>query len=297
MKKLLLASLISGAVLLSACDDKSAETVKQQTQQIAELTEQLKQAQENQAIIPNNEDIFVRKERFMVKDEGAKEASDRAVGVTVRTQATNYPWLNKLLFDYLAAQVSDESDIEPNTKPKKIETPEQLIKALEKIYAEGVKMVKEEGAFGYDYLSTINFVSQRHNIATFYNDYYVYGGGAHGLGNNEYIVVDLAAQKRLTVQDLFNKEQLEKIKEILWQQNVDTRGKEDAESFMPKADFYVSENFYLDGSGVHFLYDHYVLGPYAEGQPELTIYWSQLVLDKLIDPKWSPMIFTENDYH
>ena len=50
------------------------------------------------------------------------------------------------------------------------------------------------------------------------------------------------------------------------------RGK-DEETFTSKDAFEVTDNFYLDHDGIHFVYNVYEIASYAEGPQELVIEW------------------------
>ena len=43
------------------------------------------------------------------------------------------------------------------------------------------------------------------------------------------------------------------------------------EPFTVKADFYLSDNFYFSKDGIVFVYPPYAIGPYAEGEKELSL--------------------------
>lgn len=285
MKKTLIATIIAASVFLTACEDKSA----QQEQKIAQLTEQLTQAQKQQAINAEREPIFVRKENVKYVDPETKQSAEYQIDFYVSTQKTQLEWLNNLLLEQITNFIEGDK--------KTIKNQAQLIERLDVNYQEGVKEL-QAGSFGKAFQLNINFLSQRQNIATFVRDYYAYDGGAHGMNGTEYIHVDLNTQKILTLSDLFNPQQLAKIQEILWQQYVGNEQQAgNTETFINKSEFFVSGNFYFSPNGIQFVYPLYSIQPFAAGEPELTLYWYSLLNEKLIDPKWVPIPNLDSSFY
>ena len=103
-----------------------------------------------------------------------------------------------------------------------------------------------------------------------------YTGGAHG--NSRTTVATFSAGKRLKIKDLYRTPLEKKHLEKLWQQaivrhfnaksfadHVKTRGN----VFEP----FMTENFYLDGKGVHFIYDPYEIDCFAAGTIDIFVPW------------------------
>ena len=105
---------------------------------------------------------------------------------------------------------------------------------------------------------------------------WAYTGGAHG--NSQTTAATFSAGKRLKIKDLYRTALEKKHLEKLWQQALVRHFK--AKSF---ADYvktrgnvfepFMTENFYLDGKGVHFIYDPYEIDCFAAGTIDIFVPW------------------------
>jgi hypothetical protein len=102
-----------------------------------------------------------------------------------------------------------------------------------------------------------------------------YTGGAHGMREKDYFVLDLTRQEQLRLRDLFPEESDGALKARL---EDALRVYSGLESGAPLSTGYffndsveLPENFFLSPSGIGFHWDPYEIAPYAVGPVEVTI--------------------------
>ena len=275
MKKTFISALILTALFtVTGCEDKEAKaTIEQQTQTIAQLTAentQLKAEKEKaEKVIPAiiaQDDVIFDKEETIKYPKSAKEdeyvPTEGKLHYSISTLKTNIEWLDTLLLE----QISKNADGKPRSR-------EQLIEDYQKAYDEAKKEMLESPIIGVDETLDLAFNHQRGKLAVFLINYYSYGGGAHGVGGYHYLNIDLETKKLLSFDDVFKPNQQAKLKELLWERYTRYGEVKDEEAFTSKDAFEVTDNFYLDHDGIHFVYNVYEIASYAEGPQELVIEW------------------------
>ena len=314
MKKLLLASLISGAVLLSACDEKTVDA-----QQVTLLNEQLQQAQKQaqeqtqsaqnlqveldktkqsleqlkQQLADNNQLKALVPERVTIfhKDENAQKEGESAqpkVSFTVYGQQTKLHWLDEALNKVLENAIFDEFPLVKNIEGL------NLKQALDVAFAQAKKEVVEKNQPLYQYALHLDYLNQRNNIATFF---------LYSLQSTEkqtpslikarYLTVDLNKEKLLTLDDVFDtKGKLQDLRQALW--NAYKVRFESAQVDLPinAENFYISDNFYFDKDGMHFIYNDLadISGGVNDEGIDLQIPWWSLVKSKYLPAEMAPSI-------
>ncbi|MDZ7744094.1 MAG: DUF3298 domain-containing protein [Bacteroidota bacterium] len=110
---------------------------------------------------------------------------------------------------------------------------------------------------------------------------YAFTGGAHGLQVRKYFVFDLTSGQKLSLNDVFTSGYEKDLDSLL---NRKLRIKYDIpdETSLAASGFFmdtipVSNNFYLNKSGVNFHYNSYEIAPYSWGHVELLIPYRELV--------------------
>ena len=294
MKKTLISALILTALCTATgCEDKEAKaTIAQQTQTIAQLTAentQLKAEKEKAekiipAIIAQNDVIFDKEETIKypkpVKEDEYAPVEGK-IHYSVSTLKTNIEWLDKLLLE----EISKNADGKPRSR-------EQLIADYQKAYDEAKKEMLEFPISGVDETLDLAFSHQRGKLAVFLVNYYSYEGGVHGVGGYYYLNIDLETKKQLSFDDVFKPNQQTKLKELLWERYTRYGEVKDEEVFTSKDAFEVTDNFYLDHDGIHFVYNVYEIASYAEGPQELVIEWwnaSALLKPEFLQKQYYPV--------
>ena len=294
MKKLLIATLIAGSLMLTACDDKEktalseqmqkqAQTIEQLNEQVKTLEKQVLDLAENQTIRVEPEVLFEKSEtiKFDKKSADSYTSESGEVKVYVKTLKTGEDWLTDLLLNELIRQFTASGQV-------KIENKQQFVEWLQTLYTDSVKEVKDNEMIGSSTEFSVKYLGQRENIATFTISYSGYSGGAHGMYSTQFLNIDLAKKALLDIDDVINPEQHQKLKDLLWDAYRDSNN--EAEPFTQKdGGFYVPKDFYFSRNGVTFVYPPYAIGSFSEGEKELTIYWWQLKENDLINPQFSAL--------
>lgn len=151
--------------------------------------------------------------------------------------------------------------------------------AVLKEYLETVSSLAESGQAELAHIPTLNWESSARYTIVFSNERYYsfkaeefrYMGGAHGMTTT--VVGTFFRGKRLKLADLGDSKELEK----QWISAACRRFKvknydeliRNRKIFKPK----MTENFYLDDKGIHFIYDPYEIGCYAEGTIDIFVPW------------------------
>lgn len=304
MKKSLLTLLISSAVLMTGCEDgKMTQTVLEAEKTIVQLGNELKATKSDleKKIEELNSLSTVKAENEKLKAELAKAQAHLALQVEIvkifdkgetiehppATQEeygremsgvfhfvtipkTNMAWLNQLLIN----KAYGDEEIKKNPNP----TEEDLRKQSEVNYQQMIEAVKETPVIGIEESLNSYYLGQRNNLAVFVMDYYAYSGGAHGINYTRYLNVDLNKKIVIGLNDLINPKNHDKLKKILWtnysSERLGDNGKYNG--FADEKDFRISEDFYFDGYGINFVYPPYELGPYAEGNVQISASWYEI---------------------
>ncbi|MEJ2596338.1 MAG: DUF3298 domain-containing protein [bacterium] len=109
---------------------------------------------------------------------------------------------------------------------------------------------------------------------------YAYSGGAHGMTNISYDIIDLADGRLLTYTDVFAEGTDEALADILTRQlRKDYSIPDDVT--LTEAGFFVEEvspnrNIYVNGNGVGFLYNSYEIAPYSQGATNIFLEFKQI---------------------
>lgn len=132
--------------------------------------------------------------------------------------------------------------------------------------------VQEKPRFPYEVYSTYNITSDKNSFVSFYDDYYEYLGGAHGLTTRTSYTIDKKKEELLNLKDLFvagynytdiiNNEIREQIK------------KNPQDYFDSGSEFKgIGENqsFYIEDDNLVIYYQLYEIAPYVKGIPEFKI--------------------------
>lgn len=306
--KLSLLALLLTAVILSGCKDeqlssKLLETEKkvakleadlQQSQQVLatkdrELTQfQLALAQQKQtipALTVKSSELFNQSNEIKhikdPNDEFYRESTP--ISVSANMLETGIEWIdNQLLLAYLSKE--QQAGLTHGAEIKIA-----VLKSLQEEYQSQEKDAKEFKSIGHESSYHTYYVGQREHIATFQQFFYQYSGGAHGMHQTTYLHFDGKKKARLTLNDLVSADERDALKEMLWEvylSKLSEQDREITEPFMPKSEFFISENFYFVPNGINFVYPLYSLASYAEGEIELFLTFPQL--KEVMNPDYLP---------
>lgn len=284
MKKSLLSLLISCAFLLSSCNEKDTqalrEKLKQAEQTITQLNQDLAKSQQDltalQTQIPalnvEIEPLFSKLEQIKLPVGNDFGRTESELYYFTSIAKTGLDWLDNLLIRNTLLS----NDGKVNNQVTGMER-EEALKLIEKNYQDSKATLQEYGDIAIRDSSQITYVGQRDNIATFIQYWDSYTGGAHDLYSTNYLNVDLNKKTMISLDSLMSKAHQEQAKAILWNCYLEKRMEAQdakAEPFISEADFDLVDNFYFSREGINFVYPVYALAPFAEGEVTLTLYWN-----------------------
>ncbi len=130
------------------------------------------------------------------------------------------------------------------------------------------KLVSTSVIFNTDYLLCLEF------------ERYAYTGGAHGMSNTAYQVINLHDGSQLTYRDVFADDADSLLTDLLTQQ-LKINLNMPSDSSLKTYGYFVDEilpnhNFYLEESGIGFLYNSYEIAPYSFGTTNIFLNFKQL---------------------
>ena len=124
----------------------------------------------------------------------------------------------------------------------------------------------------------IAFLSPK--LLTLADLYYSYTGGAHGNYSTHYISIDLAANKELTLADILTPAGIKKLNPLLEKYFRKDQGLGQTEDLTEGGLFEnkleANDNFYVTTKGIGFSYAPYEIAPYAAGEINIYIPFSEL---------------------
>lgn len=111
--------------------------------------------------------------------------------------------------------------------------------------------------------------------------WYSYEGGAHGMYADTYNVIYLPTMMRLSLNDIFLPECIEKINKMLIQQLLKDQNLSNANELINAGYFdaeniKATENFYIDSRGITWAYNPYEIGCYAIGETHISLPYEEI---------------------
>jgi len=167
--------------------------------------------------------------------------------------------LNKQFFN--AEKLNFSSKPEQNFKT--------LIEAITPAYREeGLKLKKEmedmSYILNYELTKSSKIIYNKNNILIIEIESYIYAGGAHGMGNMQYLHFDMKTGELFGLNEVFNHSAQQKIAALLSEKSEEMKQANESVLFEDaKAD--LNDNFYFDKGKYYFVYNPYEIGPYAAG--------------------------------
>lgn len=298
MKKVFFTGLIASVLLLTACNDEEMQKKIQQLEtQITDLKQaqriEIEKLQETQnakiALLQKEEMIRVKEKAVLFQKKDEKYP----VEFSLTTLKTNKEWLNKLLVQQLLEKRVSAESVSKVTDPQA-----ELIKVISTQYQSELDEAKEHFAdqpdekisatyFSAEDQTSVDYIGQKENLATFTLSNYNYIGGAHGMYHTNYLNIDLEKQKIISLDDIFSKENQAKLKEMLWNRYETEYREADGNMgffFKNKEKLHLPQDFYFSAAGINFVYPVYEIGAYADGQKELMLYWQEI--EAFINPEY-----------
>ena len=122
---------------------------------------------------------------------------------------------------------------------------------------------------------------QSNKILSLYNFVYSYTGGAHGNYGTSYTSINLANGKKIKLEDALLPGQKAKLNALLEKHFRKSRNVKPGESLSEVGGLFenkieANNNFYLTGKGIVFSYTPYEIAPYAAGEIQVFIPFSDM---------------------
>lgn len=153
-------------------------------------------------------------------------------------------------------------------------------------YKADVKTNSRKGMF-YTLDGEAAVVRQDSGLTTIQIDSYAFSGGAHGMDFTDFINWDTQSHKNLTLSDVLVDNYLPRLNQIAekifrQQEKLSDTASLARDYFFKDARFSVNNNFLITPVGIRFLYNVYEIKPYAAGQTDLLVPYTQI--KKLLKP-------------
>src|SRR5258705_7003962 len=140
--------------------------------------------------------------------------------------------------------------------------------------------LKEAYSYNLDQTDHLMIVYQSPGLIVLAHSNYAYTGGAHGNYGTSYIPIDPAANKKIGLKDVINEDgqkQLSKFLERSFRRSYSLKDKDSlSEGGLFENKIEPNNNFYITAKGIGFCYNPYEIGPYAMGEINLFIPFSEL---------------------
>ncbi len=160
------------------------------------------------------------------------------------------------------------------------DSPANMLKKFEKEYYHNYKVsnldeYKEIGGASFSWAS-VNSMSVLFNssyLLCVEYQRYAFSGGAHGMTNNSYDIIDLKNGNVLTYNDIFV-DNADSTLSVLLTKKMLKKYKTKDEADLKQLGFWVdtispNQNVYVTGNGIGFKYASYEIAPYSYGLPEV----------------------------
>lgn len=126
--------------------------------------------------------------------------------------------------------------------------------------------------YSYDFRNEILY--NTNNILSYSTLQYTYTGGAHGLVATTCCVYDIEKNVEMDLNSIFKSDALPHILSLIKGKLAEKEKNEEIDVDMNYVD--VTENFYVDKDGIHWIYNPYEIAAYCFGMIEVTLPYSEI---------------------
>lgn len=126
--------------------------------------------------------------------------------------------------------------------------------------------------YSYDFRNEILY--NTNNILSYSTLQYTYTGGAHGLVVTTGCVYDIEKNVEMDLNSIFKSDALPHILSLIKGKLAEKEKNEEIDVDMNYVD--VTENFYVDKDGIHWIYNPYEIAAYCFGMIEVTLPYSEI---------------------
>lgn len=132
--------------------------------------------------------------------------------------------------------------------------------------------VVAEAWMTHEYFAQNKILYNAHGILSYSNYVYTFTGGAHGINTTSCYVYDFYENQEIGINSIFKEEFLPNVLSLIKEELALNK---DADSFDMNY-VNVTENFFVDEEGIHWIYNPYEIAPYAIGAIEVTLPYSKI---------------------
>ena len=129
-----------------------------------------------------------------------------------------------------------------------------------------------ESWMNYEYFAKNNILYNAHGILSYSCYVYTFTGGAHGMNTTSCYVYDVYENQEIGINSIFKEESLPNVLSLIKEQLALHEGAESIDMSYVN----VTENFYADETGIHWIYNPYEIAPYAVGSIEVVLPYSKI---------------------
>ena len=297
-------SIVTVAVLLSACQPKKVESEQPETAASSALEQQ--QAQQ---LIGDSEKLALN----------LPECDDKnCPEMTIERLSSNQPFIDAYIDAEILKQVEqilaispELSDAEAASTAKASEVAasqavvqaamvkQQLEQQLQPYTQTFLKLDQEIKALSSNHKISVmikpTILNAKGPLVTVVLNTSSYLGGAHGSSSQQYYNFDLEKQKLVKLDEVLAPNQLASLEnqahESFKTWVIESKLANDVSEYEQAWKFKLSDNYYLSQQGLILQYGEYEIGPYVVGLPRLTIPYDQL--QTILKKQYLPEFVTE----
>lgn len=131
--------------------------------------------------------------------------------------------------------------------------------------------VINDGWMNHDYETYNTILYNANGILSYSNYTYTYSGGAHGLGTKVCFVYDVYENKTIDIYSIFKEEHIDDVLTLIKEDLI-----KNEVGVFDMNNVNVTENFFVDEKGIHWIYNPYEIASYAEGIIEVVLPYSKI---------------------
>lgn len=274
-KKLFALCMIS-CFALSGCG-QAGGTTQEETSETTQVQEEINgdETVENEAT--ESEEGSVQEQQVTITCQTESNSVNAQDGREIYTYEYSYP-LVTIAGNEQAAQEIARDQVE--RKNKFLESSKENENAAKEMYAQITEEEQKENFQSYENYGYCNVERNDSRVISFIASTWAYLGGAHGGSYYEGVNYDRNTGKLLTLEDIFEDKAtgLEEMKSYILKQCESSYYQERLyDDYQNDIDSILTEEFwYLGKDGVHVISNEYMLGPYAAGNFEFIVPYTEL---------------------
>jgi len=127
--------------------------------------------------------------------------------------------------------------------------------------------------YQWEYSSYWSVTFNDNNLLSITEQANEYGGGAHGYYSIQILNIDTKKGEKITLDNIIEAEGKEELRQLILKK-IEEEGR--LEDLFSTEDVTPTDNFYLDISGIGFVYNPYEIGPYVAGIFDIYINFNEI---------------------